>query len=150
MADLQFSDTVTIAEFMKKNTAPATSGVYKVLYKGKGMPDLLAKGTGGTHEGKDLNYDVAELKEKWVEGVETVYIGKAKNLHERLQTYMRFGQGKDASHRGGRAIWQIADSQKLLVCWAETDNYPGEFNGQDLGLFRKFLDGHYYRAFDLL
>ena len=28
--------------------------------------------------------------------------------------------------------------------------YPGTFNGQDLGLFGEFLDGHYYRAFNLL
>ena len=28
--------------------------------------------------------------------------------------------------------------------------YPGTFNGQDLDLFGKFLDGHYYRAFELI
>lgn len=28
--------------------------------------------------------------------------------------------------------------------------YPGTFDGQDLDLFGKFLDGHYYRAFNLL
>lgn len=28
--------------------------------------------------------------------------------------------------------------------------YPGTFNGQTLSLFDKFLDGHYYRAFNLL
>lgn len=28
--------------------------------------------------------------------------------------------------------------------------YPGTYNGQDLGLFGRFLDGHYYRAFNLL
>lgn len=28
--------------------------------------------------------------------------------------------------------------------------YPGTFNGQTLSLFGEFLDGHYYRAFDLL
>ena len=28
--------------------------------------------------------------------------------------------------------------------------YPGTFDGQDLGLFGKYLDGHYYRAFNLL
>jgi hypothetical protein len=28
--------------------------------------------------------------------------------------------------------------------------YPGQFDGQDLNLFGKFLDGHYYRAFNLL
>lgn len=28
--------------------------------------------------------------------------------------------------------------------------YPGEYNGQSLILFNKFLDGNYYRAFNLL
>lgn len=28
--------------------------------------------------------------------------------------------------------------------------YPGTFNGQSLSLFGEFLDGHYYRAFNLL
>ena len=28
--------------------------------------------------------------------------------------------------------------------------YPGTFDGQDLCLFGRFLDGHYYRAFNLL
>jgi hypothetical protein len=28
--------------------------------------------------------------------------------------------------------------------------YPGTFNGQDLNLFGKFIEGHYYRAFNLL
>ena len=28
--------------------------------------------------------------------------------------------------------------------------YPGEFNGQSLNLFKKFHDGNYYRAFNLL
>ena len=28
--------------------------------------------------------------------------------------------------------------------------YPGSFNGQSLNLFNEFLDGHYYRAFNLL
>lgn len=28
--------------------------------------------------------------------------------------------------------------------------YPGTFNGQSLNLFNEFLDGHYYRAFNLL
>ena len=28
--------------------------------------------------------------------------------------------------------------------------YPGTFNGQDLNLFGRFLDGHYYRAFNLI
>lgn len=28
--------------------------------------------------------------------------------------------------------------------------YPGTFNGQTLNLFNEFLDGNYYRAFNLL
>ena len=28
--------------------------------------------------------------------------------------------------------------------------YPGKFNGDKLELFDRFLDGHYYRAFNLI
>lgn len=54
-------------------------------------------------------------------------------------------------------IWPFMRSHKLLDTMQAMFEkipvvmfYPGSFNGQDLGLFGQFLDGHYYRAFSLL
>ena len=35
---------------------------------------------------------------------------------------MRFGCGEEVSHYGGRYIWQIKDSDNLLVFWKKSDN----------------------------
>ena len=37
-----------------------------------------------------------------------------------LNPNMRFGQGKDVGHKGGRYIWQIPNSENLVVCWKPT------------------------------
>lgn len=54
-------------------------------------------------------------------------------------------------------VFPFMRSHKMLDCMQAVFEdipvvmlYPGSFNGQDLGLFGKFLDGHYYRAFNLL
>ena len=54
-------------------------------------------------------------------------------------------------------VFPFMRSHKMLDCMQPFFDdipivmlYPGSFNGQDLGLFGKFLDGHYYRAFNLL
>lgn len=59
---------------------------------------------------------------------QVAYIGKAdfrqrrksiEALRERLSEYARFGAGEDIGHRGGRLIWQLADSAELLTAWHE-------------------------------
>ena len=74
-------------------------------------------GTGGYHKNKNPNVSLEILKQNWVEGVNVVYIGKATNLKTRLRAYFSFGQGNNASHYGGRLIWQLANSRSLIVCW---------------------------------
>ena len=56
-----------------------------------------------------------------------------------------------------RAVASLRDARGRLPLEADYDDgawervtLPHTFNGQDLGLFGKFLDGHYYRAFNLL
>lgn len=47
-----------------------------------------------------------------------LYIGKAqgkKGLRQRVRQYMNYGQGKSNIHQGGRAVWQIEDSEFLLL-----------------------------------
>jgi hypothetical protein len=48
-------------------------------------------------------------------------IGKADTAKKRLRAYGRFGAGRTSGHRGGRYIWQLADSAELLVAWHSID-----------------------------
>ena len=111
-----------------KTQIPAQMGVYVVLREKNSIPMFLTEGTGGLFKGKNPNVSLAELKENWVEGTQVVYIGKAggsgssATLQKRLSQYMRFGQGANVGHWGGRYIWQLADSRDLVVCWKTLAN----------------------------
>lgn len=67
-------------------------------------------------------YPVAALQKKWAKYKDTsdgnvLYIGKAngtKGLQQRLRQYMRYGFDAGNNHRGGRAIFQIAEFENLL------------------------------------
>lgn len=98
-------------------------GVYMVLYVAKELPSFVNVGSGGHFKGKDPNVLTEVLKDEWVDDTIVVYIGKAgkdgskATLLSRLKQYLRFGQGQDVGHWGGRYIWQIKDLLKLIVCW---------------------------------
>lgn len=107
---------------------PAQKGVYVVLRESELAPQFLTEGTGGFFKGKNPNVPISELKANWVEGTPVVYIGKAggagcsATLQKRLGQYLRFGQGANIGHWGGRYIWQLADSRDLVVCWKPLTN----------------------------
>lgn len=125
------------------NIIPDTPGVYFVLRQADGkMPDFLVKGTGGLHNGEDLNYDVDRLRDKWVSDTQIMYIGKTdSSLRKRIRTYMKYGSGNDAAHRGGRAIWQLPESDSLIVAWREL---PQEQTARNVEkkLIKKFRNEH--------
>lgn len=101
---------------------PKADGIYVILYlnPSPAMPKFLAVGTGGYYKGKEPNVSVDTLKDNWVDGTPVIYIGKSNNIRRRLSEYMRFGDGKDVGHFGGRLIWQIPNSENLVVCWKPT------------------------------
>lgn len=104
------------------NTIPAVPGVYVVLRASEAAPEFLEKGTGGFFQGKDPNVSVATLAAKWVIGESIMYIGKGKNLHKRINELLKFGEGNDIGHRGGRYLWQLADAEELIVAWMPIGN----------------------------
>lgn len=113
-------------------------GVYMILYLSSSgeMPKFLPVGTGGFFKGEDPNVSIAELQNNWVEGTPVVYIGKATSIKKRLYQYMRFGQGKNVGHKGGRYIWQIPNSENLVVCWKPTKE---DSRAVEAGLIQQFV-----------
>ena len=125
-----FEGFKTMGELMDgaRTQIPARIGVYVVLRESEAAPQFLSEGTGGFFKGRNPNVSLAELNENWVEGTQVVYIGKAggtdcsATLQKRLSQYLRFGQGTNVGHWGGRYIWQLADSRDLVVCWKALTN----------------------------
>ncbi len=123
-----FEGFIPVENLMQSHKViPAHSGVYVFLRLKDSEPEFLERGTGGFFKQtkpRDPNVSIAELKDNWVSNEVIVYIGKASSLKTRLGSYLRFGEGKFATHWGGRYIWQLKDSRELLVCWKTTDEDP--------------------------
>ena len=140
-----FEGFKTMGELMNgpSTLIPAQKGVYVVLRESESDPRFLSEGTGGFFKGKNPNVSIAELEANWVEGTPVVYIGKAggagssATLQKRLSQYLRFGQGANVGHWGGRYIWQLSDSRDLIVCWKTlTSDEPREVERQMIADFK--------------
>ena len=107
---------------------PSVSGVYAVVRERSPEPmEFLSCSPAGWFKGKDPTLPVAALKDRWVEGAEILYIGKAggggsrpdRTLRARIAELLSFGAGVPCAHWGGRSVWQIEGSENLLVAWVE-------------------------------
>jgi hypothetical protein len=128
--------------FEDNSSIPQMRGVYMVLNLSK-EKEFLTVGTGGYFKGKNPNVSIQELRSSWVENAIVVYIGKAggegsnATLKSRLGQYLRFGQGKNVGHYGGRYIWQLKNSDNLIVCWKELPTEEPRIVESEL--FRDFI-----------
>jgi hypothetical protein len=115
--------------FEDSSMIPEKKGVYLVLYLDKENPKFSEKNRIELYGGKNLNYSVSNLSDRWVEDTIVINIGQAggkgsnATLKTRINQYLNFGKAKNATHRGGRSIWQIKNYQDLVICWKPT---PGE------------------------
>lgn len=120
---LQFKGFKTIRELKEScSEVPFSNGVYLVLRRNNQQPIFSISSLGGYVKVPNDSpcYSLSYLQEQYVNGTCILYIGKSTNMRSRLRSYMRFGQGKRASHGGGRAIWQMTDVDDFVICWAET------------------------------
>ncbi|MFF4443711.1 hypothetical protein [Streptomyces sp. NPDC001502] len=114
---------------------PIGHGIYVVLRTDTSPPLFLPTSPAGHRNGRDPSVTADKLGAAWVDGATVVYIGKAAGrdgLNERLAAYRRQGTGLQAGHWGGRYIWQLADSDALLVAWRPTTEEDAGEAEQDL------------------
>ncbi len=135
----------SVSELIEKpDVLPTQMGVYLVLNLTNKKPEFLEKGSGGFFKGKNPNISIPDLNKNWVENSKVVYIGKAggvngnSTLRIRLKQYLRFGQGFNIGHYGGRLIWQLKNNSDLIICWLTLTNIePRKFEKKLISEFVK-------------
>jgi hypothetical protein len=120
---------------------PPHGGVYIVLRDLREPVEFRDSNPGGRFKGRDPSVKSGVLRGKWIDDCAVVYIGKGDNIQRRLKQYADFGSGKPIGHWGGRYIWQLADSERLLVAWMPCSS--GETAAMmEARLLRRFKDEH--------
>lgn len=105
---------------------PIASGVYVVVREREGTPKFLERSGGGWWKRQDPTVPVERLQREWVDGAQTLYVGKAMSLRERIGELLRFSDGDaKARHWGGRLLWQIEAPRELVLGWREEPDYAG-------------------------
>ncbi|GAA2989759.1 MULTISPECIES: hypothetical protein [Streptomyces] len=127
------------------SNVPTGHGIYVVIRTDTSPPSFLRASPAGHLKGRDPSVTVDKLGDAWVDGASVVYIGKAAGqygLNQRLADYRRHGAGLLAGHWGGRYIWQLADSNALLVAWRPmTEDDAGEAEQDLIDEFKELLGG---------
>lgn len=151
LAERGFRGFVSFRE-LSESGVPSQPGIYVVLRTSAESPSFLSRNPAGQLKGRDPSVTADELRSAWVDGAAVIYIGKAsagkagqRGLRKRLDEYRRHGAGGMAGHWGGRYIWQLADSDELLVAWLPiSDRDPGVAEAE---LIAEFMELHGARPF---
>ena len=115
-----FVGWATFEKLRTQDICPDVGGVYVVVRPDTNEPAFLDQSCGGWFKDRDPSVTHDALWANWVSDAEVVYIGKANSIRRRLREFAKFGAGQKIGHWGGRLIWQLAESNKLLVGWMAT------------------------------
>ena len=120
-----FAGFRTFAE-VEINRIPQAPGIFAVLRPAGFEPQFLTRSTAGVFKRKDPSLPAEKLTAEWVDASDILYIGKAgvgskgnRGLRRQIQEFMDFGKGKPPGHWDGRLIWQLANTQALVIAWKE-------------------------------
>ena len=105
---------------------PRKPGVYVAVAANETAPRFLMRNPAGRYGG-DPTVRVSQLEAKWIQGAQTLYIGKAKkSLKKRIAQLVKYSRGRKVAHRGGRFLWQVEGSSNFQVAWLEDKNPTGK------------------------
>ena len=142
IADLQRTNCVNVSE---------KRGVYIVVRPLTTSPTFNEKSIGGFFKQKNPAVGIERLHKHWVDSSIIMYIGKSgsrtnkRSIKKRMIEFMNFGKGQPIGHWGGRFIWQLADSDKLQICWKPTlDEEPIDVERR---LIKEFKEHYNKRPF---
>jgi hypothetical protein len=140
LTKLGFAGWVPAREFVRDAVPKGVQGVYLAMRDRSTPPRFLPASAAGKHKSRDPTIPVTVLEAGWVPTTGLVYIGKAhltsqSDLQRRVWSFVRQGRGHNAGHWGGRAAWQLADAEELLIAWWVTERDPRKVESELLALF---------------
>lgn len=93
---------------------PELPGVYAVFRLNEAPPRFVARSAAARVKGEDPTLPVGALQASWVDTA-MLFVSRAATLRTRVRQLVEFGHGKPVAHAQGRAIWQLADCDQLIV-----------------------------------
>ena len=116
-----------------------SEGVYVIARESVELPAFIEE---RHHKPRPIVRTAQEAAARWVDGEQVLYFGKAplrkrpKGLANRLAEYHAHGFGSGAQHYGGKLIWQLANTDELIVGWKGLG--AGESAAIESGLIKGF------------
>jgi hypothetical protein len=119
------------AEFGAVHTETlAGPGVYAVFAPLDWTPRFKTR---GRLENVIQPWSLTQLRERWIDGVELVYIGcsgrtaSSRHLSKRVGDLLRHGAGRlteKGPHKGGECLWQCRDWESFTLAWKRCGDFP--------------------------
>lgn len=124
---------------------PDERGAYLLLRGSEAPHRILPRSQAPAWRGEDPTRPVEELTARWVEDTALLYAAAAPGsgvrhrLRQRVKRLLRFGHGSVVGHWGGRFVWQLAESSRLVVAWrpCSDDEDPHAIVNDLLGRFER-------------
>lgn len=154
LASEGFEGFLTIGQLHRSGCfeVPDERGVYVVLRRGEAPHTILKRSHAPAWRGQDPTRPVDELTARWLDRTALLYVAAAPGsgvrhrLRQRLKRMLRFGHGSVVGHWGGRYLWQLGESSRLVLAWrtCRDDEDPRALADE---LLRRFEAVHHARPF---